>query len=142
MRKIDGGYVVCGYEHYPAPQRGWVFTIDSLGNTCSSLGCDSSIVVSIDTMMVGLWDIERQADFKIYPNPTEDIINLYIPPNFIGKSVILEVYDVYGRPVLTQNISESLQNTQIDITSLLTGAYNYQLRQKEMVLKRGMFMVK
>jgi len=138
MRKIDGGYVVSGYEHHPAPQRGWVFTIDSLGNTCSSLGCDSSIVVSLDTMMVGLW--EREApNFKLYPNPAKESINLLIPPDYVGKPIILEVYDVYGREVLTQNLSHTVQ---IDIKTLFSGAYTYRLRQKELILKRGMFVVK
>ena len=138
LRKIDGGYVVSGYEHHPAPQRGWVFTIDSLGNTCSSLGCDSSIVVSIDTMMVGLWERETP-NFKLYPNPAKESINLLVPPEYVGKPIILEVYDVYGREALTQNLSHTLQ---IDIKTLFSGAYTYRLRQKELILKRGMFVVK
>jgi hypothetical protein len=72
-----------------------------------------NVIVGIDT--------PTKNDFKIYPNPTNGIINITGKPLFERVGVI----DMTGREVIRQ---ESLgQNTQIDLGSLPSGVYFVRL---------------
>ncbi len=66
----DGGYVLAGYQYTP-PQKGWVLKIDAQGNTCSPVGCDSTVVVSA-AEAGGLPDKAHISLVQLYPNPVRD----------------------------------------------------------------------
>lgn len=87
-----------------AAYRSSVFTFQGCGvtpitlltNTCSGLGTDL-----------------RQYDTRLYPNPTNGIINIDHSEDFS-----YEVYDVLGKAVL-----KSVGNKRIDISTLPAGSY-------------------
>lgn len=54
---------------------------------------------------------------SIYPNPTEGIINIFVPP--VVKLDNIAIFDVFGRQVLNLNSSV----TSIDLTNLSSGIY-------------------
>ena len=62
---------------------------------------------------------EELFEFKVYPNPATDILNIQIPST--SSITILKIYDVLGKSVLEQNITES--NRQLDISSMASGLY-------------------
>jgi hypothetical protein len=61
----DGGYVLAGYQ-YSSPQTAWVLKIDSLGNTCSFVGCDSTIYTGYP---IGLTQIANNNNWSGYTKP-------------------------------------------------------------------------
>lgn len=57
-------------------------------------------------------------DFSVYPNPSSDVLNLKFNSNNINI-VSAEVYDITGRLILSENVSNEI----IDIKSITTGTY-------------------
>ena len=129
----DGGYVLAGYQ-YTVPQTAWVMKIDSLGNTCSFVGCDSTVYVGVGETPV----LQGQGGvFKIYPNPARDY--LVVENNSQEKNATFVLYDVVGRVVLQQSVST--QNT-ISTQHLPSGMYLYQfLNPQKQILAYGKISV-
>jgi hypothetical protein len=113
----DGGYVLAGYQ-YDTPQTAWVLKIDSLGNTCSFVGCDSTVYVGVgETPILPLGD----SVFRVYPNPAQD--HLVIENNSLEKSATFVLYDVLGRQVLSV---VSHHQSVVPVEHLPSGVYLYQ----------------
>ena len=87
-------------------------------------GCDSIHVLHL-TIGVGIADHDV-SNFKIYPNPTSNIINVeFGMGNEELGDVKIQLYDVFGKlldVVETQCIA-SLQRTQIDLSRYANGVY-------------------
>lgn len=93
-------------------------------------GCDSVVTLHL-TITAGIDDYNG-FDFRVYPNPTEDIVNIQFTNN---NSPITEirVYDIYGKlmdVVETQNLASLQANafddpvqTQIDLSRYAAGVY-------------------
>jgi hypothetical protein len=62
-------------------------------------------------------------DFKIYPNPTNDILSISFPKNF--NQGTLFIYTIFGQKVLEQKISSQLTTTSLQ--KLNHGMYLYKL---------------
>lgn len=62
---------------------------------------------------------EEVFEFKVYPNPANDILNIQIPS--ANDITTLRIFDVLGKSVLEQNITES--SRQLDISSMAPGLY-------------------
>jgi serine protease AprX len=62
---------------------------------------------------------EELFEFKVYPNPAADILNIEIPS--ANDITTLRIFDVLGKSVLEQNITTSSQ--QLDISSMAPGLY-------------------
>lgn len=58
-----------------------------------------------------------------YPNPTSDILNIGFPVD--DENVTVAIYDLSGKCVFVENLSETSagQNLEISVSSLATGAY-------------------
>ena len=88
-------------------------------------GCDSVVTLHL-TITVGIDDHDG-FDFRVYPNPTYNIVNVQITNH---HSTITEIHlvDAYGRllrsthVVETQNFT-SLQTAQIDLSRYANGVY-------------------
>ena len=85
-------------------------------------GCDSVVTLHL-TITAGIDDYNG-FDFRVYPNPTDHIVNVQFSNN---NSPIAEirVYDIYGKlmdVVETQNFA-SLQTTQINLSRYAAGVY-------------------
>jgi hypothetical protein len=65
--------------------------------------------------------------FKVYPNPTSSILNIeYGSSDSEGKSLIFEMYDVFGRIVKAQKLNGA--KSIISTDDLQVGIYHYSLR--------------
>ena len=87
-------------------------------------GCDSVVTLHL-TITVGIDDYDG-FDFKVYPNPTNGVVNVQCTMNNAQfGEVELQVCDAYGRlldVVETQNFA-SLQTAQIDLSRYAAGVY-------------------
>jgi len=87
----------------------------------------------------GIWDFKleeetssvelaefKKTEFKLYPVPTENVLNLKFDSN---KSSTITIYDLQGKLVLEQKIvNASIVN--IDVSNLETGAYICKVNQQ------------
>ena len=87
-------------------------------------GCDSVVTLHL-TITVGV-DNYDGFDFKVYPNPTSNIVNVHCSMNN-GQTETLEIrlYDAYGRllGVVETHGRASLQTAQIDLSQFADGIY-------------------
>lgn len=73
---------------------------------------------------LGIQEINDLTQTYAFPVPTSTVLNVTNPKN--GSSLI-EVFDLSGRKVLTNEISTNIDITQIDVSSLLKGTYVYKI---------------
>jgi uncharacterized delta-60 repeat protein len=64
-------------------------------------------------------DIIQSNNYKIYPNPVKDMLNLEVDPSYIGLNY--KIVDVLGREVLNGTINEQIN--RIDLQDLVPGIY-------------------
>jgi serine protease AprX len=62
---------------------------------------------------------EALFEFKVYPNPATDILNIQRPS--ANEITTLRIFDVLGKSVLEQDITES--SRQLDISAMAPGLY-------------------
>lgn len=59
----------------------------------------------------------------LYPNPSEDILNIKIPDNIDSKNASIQLYDINGR-LVTQNVPSIIDNKiSVEINTLSNGVY-------------------
>ena len=90
-------------------------------------GCDSIVTLHL-TITVGLDDHET-VDFKVYPNPTNGVVNVECTMNNVQlERTEVQVVDMYGKLVriVETHGRASLQGT-IDISDLANGVYFVKL---------------
>ncbi|HKC67909.1 MAG TPA: T9SS type A sorting domain-containing protein, partial [Bacteroidia bacterium] len=96
------------------------YCVDSVSiNICSSPSGIKQIVSSNNPVLV-------------YPNPTNNIINLQIN-NY--ESTHIEIYDIMGKKVLHQTLQNNLQ--QIDMTGLADGIYQLSILKNNIHIYQG-----
>ncbi len=61
-------------------------------------------------------------DIKIYPNPATEFVVFDV--NSTSKTAIVEIFDINGKKVLHQELSD---NKQISVSHLNRGLYMYKL---------------
>ena len=87
-------------------------------------GCDSVVTLHL-TITVGV-DNYYGIDFMVYPNPTDNIINIQFTNNYSPITEI-RVYDMYGKildVVRTNNYSSMpSEMMQIDLSRFASGVY-------------------
>lgn len=124
---LDGrGYVMAGYKFSPLPQQSWVLTIDSLGNTCAGLNCDSTVVIP-PTEVVG-WSMPPPSELQLQvtPNPATDYLHLSYQLPIGVEQPQLVLYNTAGQVVLQETVSTAGAAT-IVIADLPAGVYVYAL---------------
>ncbi len=80
---------------------------------------------------------EPKAYFSVFPNPVAGI--LYVEINALeATSTNIEVFDQLGRRLMTQkiNLSQGLQNEQIDMSKLPAGTYIVKLMMGNQVMSK------
>ena len=83
-------------------------------------GCDSVVTLHL-TITVGI-DNYNSFDFKVYPNPSNGVVNVQCTMNNVQFSdVVIHVVDMYGKLVRTKPFDG--ETTHIDISDLATGIY-------------------
>ena len=87
-------------------------------------GCDSVVTLHL-TITVGV-DNYDGFDFKVYPNPTNGVVNVECTMNNVQfDKMELQLLDTYGRllDVVRANNDSPLQTAQIDLSRYATGVY-------------------
>lgn len=82
---------------------------DSIQTSLPSDLCD--LTVSIEP--------NEYSSFKVYPNPSTEIIYIYLHPELLSKSC--RIVDINGKTILKTSLTEF--NSQIQISSLTPGLY-------------------
>ncbi|OUR93310.1 hypothetical protein A9Q87_05005 [Flavobacteriales bacterium 34_180_T64] len=72
-----------------------------------------------DTLL-GIEDFENRSSFGMYPNPSNDILNIKLKNGI--RNVTLEVYNVLGKLVLNQTLKPE-KISKIQVSSLDAGLY-------------------
>jgi len=68
--------------------------------------------------------------FKMHPNPAADV--LYLQKDIALENAIIEVYDMTGQKVLTENIQNNL--TSIDLSNLHSSVYQVRVMNNNKVI--------
>lgn len=84
-----------------------------------------AIVLNLENPNSVAEDIEK-LDITPYPNPTTDVINIPLKAAVNGD-VMVEVIDMKGAVVLTENICQKNSNLSMDVTGLSAGLHTFNL---------------
>ncbi len=114
IRTPNGGYAACGTTlKVPLGQQYWVLITDSMG--CVVPGCDT---------LVSVFELEKnKVGFEIYPNPANDIINIYfesLDPHPKGKFTL---YNMQGQMVSYFLAATSGVSYILDVNNISSGIY-------------------
>ena len=109
---------------------------DVWDNGTPPLGSNTAKVV-ITVNPVGINEIATKSQFKLYPNPVRDELN--IVTTFNGKATF-EIFDVLGKQIKSVAISSAI--TKVGVDELPEGMYLYQINDdKGAVLSNGKFNI-
>jgi hypothetical protein len=76
---------------------------------------------------------------NLYPNPATDYFILNVPENAISKNPVLNIYNLAGQVVLSENIKSA--NQFVDVFKLTSGYYIYEINIKGMSNVRDKLIV-
>ena len=77
----------------------------------------------------------------ISPNPARDWIMMTLPDILSAGTVELEVYNIFGQPVMRKKVVPSDRMFSVDLSSLSSGLYNAVCRDRGNRIFRGKFLV-
>jgi len=121
----DGGYVFSGYRS-TGGQIGWILKTDSLGNTCSFIGCDSmGATLEPNSLTNSLSSSNYQ--IKIAPNPSKDYILIQHNLPYWIENPVFYLRNINGELILKRDVGESLFFHQLSIKDISSGIYIYSL---------------
>ena len=117
----DGGFILAGFV-YETPQSSWVVKTDSLGNTCSYVGCDSVGVVSAAPVRN-----ENPYHISLSPNPasTQLTVGYQIPLRYPYATFYL--YNLSGQQVREEVLHSYKQSEAVLVSGLEAGLYLYKV---------------
>jgi hypothetical protein len=110
-----------GFDHVSGSSFSWTIgetVIETVQNTATIF--TQGFQQPVPDFFTGVKEIEKEQGFKIYPNPALDVVNIILTDN-IGKSFNIEIYDIQGRQLLTNNIANGIGDYQINIASFANG---------------------
>jgi Secretion system C-terminal sorting domain len=74
-----------------------------------------------------------QNNFKIYPNPINNQLNIEILNN--TENYFLNVFDTNGRLIIQQNINQTTNHTNTQ--NLAKGIYTYNISEENQIINQG-----
>lgn len=74
----------------------------------------------------GIAEEIEELEVTPYPNPTVDMINIPLGVSISGD-IAVEIYDVTGALVLSENICQKSNNLKMDVTGLASGLHTFRL---------------
>ena len=118
----DGGYVLTGFV-LDSPQKSWVVKTDANGNTCSFVGCDSTIMAP-DAVPI----VERNPyQISVSPNPATDYgeVNYRFPMR--SPCGYIRLFNLAGKEVLAERLHTHAQSQTLNLSGLPAGIYAYSV---------------
>ena len=72
---------------------------------------------------------QLNGDFRLFPNPCNDVLNISLPDSCKGKSVLISISNIQGQIVLQKEFNDSATSTslQLKISDLNSGSYLLQV---------------
>jgi Secretion system C-terminal sorting domain len=114
IQTSDGGYFLTGslFPEIDITQDIWGLKLDDMG--CLVPGCDTLISVGEQSL---------SASFSVYPNPTSQFINIYLPQGSLSKEISFELLDISGKVVKSFTPKMEDATFMMDIEELAAGIY-------------------
>ncbi len=113
----------------------WYFlqVVDTMGNiSYDSVLVDVQVCPGFEELVF------NGVGFKVYPNPSNDIINFEFSKNLNTNTMII-IYDILGNEVYSNTISQS-KLFRLDISNLANGIYFYKINDSERNKASGKFI--
>ncbi len=105
------------------------------GRANGATNIDFAVARYNGTLTTGIQENSLNNSISIYPNPSDDKININIPESIGGRQNILTIYDTHG--LLVKKISLNNLTTSVDLSSFSKGLYfiNIEMDGKNMTEK-------
>ena len=133
----DGGYIAVGDVLPWPPDTGnqdvWVIKVDSLG-------CESWDICWVgEKEHIALREAEQ---LKIFPNPANYELNIFVPKENENEKHYLLIYDLYGRKVEETVIPPGTTTMQLSVSGWSSGLYTAIASHNGKISGRGKFVVR
>jgi len=97
--------------------------------------CDATATVFVDVQIcMGINTLASASGINVYPNPTNDILNITISSELSGNASV-EVYDALGKLVIKETLTS--ETTSINTSKLEDGIYVYKVINNYKAIKIG-----
>ncbi len=118
----NGGdtWTVQGAGHTTAFLRGVHFVSTNNGNVGYVVG-NGKTLLKYGEITNSVEEIES-IQFEIYPNPTQNIIQIYCS-EFKTENGIIEILSLDGKKILEKEIEKGIENIELDLKNLKSGMY-------------------
>ena len=128
----------------PIPNINDVFENQGQLTSVTTLEMDANGNLSNPTVHQYYWSNQETVSVKnsliqhidVYPNPAESILNLNLPG--LEQDLVLEVFDLMGRKVYTEN-NLNYQINRVDVSTFAEGIYFLTLSNEKQVLYSSKF---
>ena len=107
------------------------YTFNNIGSTsyrCNPHSSMNGLITVVAEGTLSSSSIDVQPEFRIYPNPSADYMNVEVP-RLSGQSLKLEVFDVLGKKVLSQNLNKL--SSRINVSKWNSGVYLVRLTSSD-----------
>ncbi len=101
----------------------------------------SHVINFIDLTPFGVNELQSHADFDLYPNPTEGVIQIDLS-DLKAKQANLMVYDISGKKVYQRNMKDEnpIGEMKLDFSFLKAGTYFIMVINNKEVLNKKMII--
>lgn len=123
------GYVLMNPGFIASPSSSGVFIAQTL--ECGNI---------ISPQKINLVSNDAPFNIKIYPNPTDELINITFE-NQNDFNFVFELYDMSGKILLNKNIKKGIEIYTVDISNFVSGSYVYKIISKKYI-KTGIIIKK
>ena len=114
------------------------FSKPGVYNVCLTVSNENSSNTSCRTITLGTVSSDDEsvssADISLFPNPVQDYLLITLSEYVPAQGQVM-IYDVTGRPVITQRIYYG-QNS-VDMSALQAGVYVLKVMDEDIEIKEG-----
>lgn len=86
----------------------------------------TAIVVNLDLTPTAVEELENNSELTPYPNPAANLLTVPLRKQVKGNTLV-EVFDLTGKLVLSENRTIGLDKLQINVASISNGSYMFKL---------------
>lgn len=105
-------------------------------------GCTSSGSIYLDSVVMGIFNIPKEIEFNIYPNPTTGIVHF----DFGGegnKNINVTIFDISGKIVFIDGvIRSSRENYSVNLSEFSRGIYYVRVHDGKAVLTKKISLIR
>jgi len=84
--------------------------------------------ITYDTVIISVVDCKQPTSLKVYPNPTNDVVNFSFDSP-IPKGLHIELFNILGQKIKSLDYKQDYQHNtvQLNLSTLATGLYFYRV---------------